>query len=199
MLILVRHGETPWNYEKRIVGHTEIGLNETGHRQAASIAEALREEKISAIYCSPLMRARETAAYITSDRALKTKYVDELKEFDAGELNGLTLEDVRQRYGDFFDMWMEGEPDMKMPGGESKNDLKHRVLPAMERIIDKHQTETVVVVSHTMIILTVLNYALGMNPVDFRRLRLTVGSITVLNYTGDVATLSKFNDTCHWR
>lgn len=199
MLIMVRHGETPWNYDKRIVGHTEIGLNETGHRQAAGIAETLREEKISAIYSSPLMRARETAGYINNIHKLDIGYVDELKEFDAGDLNGLTLEEVKQRYGDFFDMWMEGEPDMKMPGGESKNDLKNRVLPAMRRIIDKHQTETVVVVSHTMIILTILNDALGMNPVDFRRLRLTVGSITVLNYTGNVATLSKFNDTCHWR
>ena len=198
-LILVRHGETRWNKERRIVGHTEIELNGVGRRQALQLARVLSGETVSAIYCSPLRRARQTAEEIARMHHLEVIIEDNLKEFDAGDMNGMTILEVSERYGDFFDRWMEGTPGLRMPGGESISDLKHRAWPTVERIIQNHYDETVIVVSHTITILTIINSALGMSLANFRRLRLEVGSLSILEFGKRGVSLLRFNDTCHWK
>jgi broad specificity phosphatase PhoE len=198
-LILVRHGETQWNKEKRIVGHTEIELNEVGRSQVMQLARVLSGETVSAIYSSPLRRARQTAEEIARVHHLDIRVEDALKEFDAGDMNGMTILEVSERYGDFFDRWMEGTPGLRMPGGESISDLKQRAWPTVERIVQNHRDEAVIVVSHTITILTIVNSALGMSLENFRRLRLEVGSISVLEFGKRGASLLRFNDTCHWK
>ena len=198
-LILIRHGETKWNQERRIVGHTQIGLNETGRRQAERLAWELREQGVSAIYSSPLRRAYQTAEAIARYHGLDVVVEDALKEFDAGDMNGLKIDEVYRDHGDFFNRWMEGEPDLKMPGGESVNELKRRAWPLIERILRKHRGETVIAVSHTITILTIINQALGMTLSNFRKLRLNIGSISILDFNDNGVSLLRFNDTCHWR
>jgi broad specificity phosphatase PhoE len=101
-IMLVRHGETQWNLENRIVGHTEIGLDPTGQRQVELLARALGEEKVDAIYSSPLRRAVETANVIAKEHGLDVVTDDALKEVDAGELDGVAIEEVVRRYGNFW-------------------------------------------------------------------------------------------------
>jgi broad specificity phosphatase PhoE len=197
-LILVRHGETKWNLERRIVGHTEIELNETGRRQAKQLALVLNDQIISAIYSSPLRRARQTADVIAHGRSLDVIVEDALKEFDAGDMNGLTIDDVNKNYENFFERWIDGDPDLRMPRGESVGELKDRAWPVVERIVVNHSDESVVVVSHTVTILTVINSALGMALADFRKMRVSVGSISVLEFGEYGVSLIRFNDTCHW-
>jgi len=134
-LILVRHGETRWNRENRVVGHTEIALNNNGRKQVARLTRALKDEKVSAIYSSPLRRARETAAAIARGHGLEVVTDDALKEVDAGELEGLTFEEVMERYSDFLQEWMKDNPSLRMPGGESMTELQQRTWPAAERIV----------------------------------------------------------------
>jgi len=90
-LILVRHGETRWNRENRVVGHTGIALDSNGRRQVELLARKLENDSVSAIYSSPLIRARETAAAIARIHRLRVIKDDALKEIDAGELEGLTF------------------------------------------------------------------------------------------------------------
>jgi len=106
-LILVRHGETKWNHENRVVGHTGMALNNNGRKQAGRLAQALKDEEVSCIYSSPLRRARETAAAIARAQGLHVVNVDALKEVDAGELEGLTFDEVVERYGDFLQEWIK--------------------------------------------------------------------------------------------
>lgn len=197
-LVLVRHGETRWNAERRIVGHTEIELNEIGREQAKRLAQAFNKDNVSAVYSSPLRRARQTAEEIARVHNLPVKYVDALKEFDAGEADGLTISEFIRSYGDFFERWTQGEPGLKMPGGESISDLQMRAWPVVERVIEDHPDQDVIVVSHTLTILTIIATALGMDFTDFRRLRLDLASISVLNFGPRVNTLVHFNQTCHW-
>jgi len=117
-LILVRHGETRWNRENRVVGHTGIALDSNGRRQVELLARKLENDSVSAIYSSPLRRARETAAAIARIHRLRVMKDDALKEIDAGELEGLTFDEVMESYGDFFKDWMKGNPSLRMPGGE---------------------------------------------------------------------------------
>jgi broad specificity phosphatase PhoE len=197
-LILVRHGETEWNRQSRIIGHTEIALNETGRKQAALLAHALRNEKVSAIYASPLQRTRETAAEISSVLGVKVEFDDALKEIAAGDIDGLTFEEVAERYGDFFKQWMKGDPSLCLPGGESFTDLRNRAWPAVQRIVGKHPDGDVILVSHTLAIMSIVASALDMNVADFRRIRLNVASISILEFKDRNVSLLLFNDTCHW-
>lgn len=196
-LILVRHGETRWNHENRILGHTGIALNKTGREQAARLAVALKDEKVSAIYSSPLRRARQTAEEIARHHGLEVVTDEALKEIDAGELDGLTFEELTERYGDFFKEWMLDDPSLRMPGGESKTELQQRTWPAVERIVREHPDGVVILVSHSLAIVSIISRALGMSLSNFRRLRLSVGSISILNFGERSASLVLFNDTCH--
>jgi len=196
-LILVRHGETRWNHENRVVGHTQIGLNINGRQQAARLTGALKDERVSAIYSSTLRRARETAAAIARGHGLGVVTDDALKEVDAGELEGLTFEEVMKRYDDFLQEWMKDNPSLRMPGGESMIELQQRAWPAVERIVGEHPDGVVILVSHSLAILSIISGALGMRPSNFRRLRMSLASISVLNFGERGASLVLFNDTCH--
>ena len=197
-LILVRHGETEWNRQSRIIGHTEIALNETGRRQAVLLAQALRDEKVSAIYASPLQRTRETAAEISRVLGVKVEFDDALKEIAAGDIDGLTFEEVAELHGDFFKHWMRGDPALRLPGGESFTDLRDRTWPAVQRIVGAHCDGDVIIVSHTLAIMSIIASALDMKIADFRRIRLNVASISILEFKDGKSSLLLFNDTCHW-
>ena len=196
-LILVRHGETKWNHENRVVGHTGMALNNNGRKQAGLLAQALKDEEVSCIYSSPLKRARETATAIARAQGLHVVTVDALKEVDAGELEGLTFDEVVERYGDFLQEWIKDTPSYNIPGGESITELRERTWPAVQRIVIEHPDEVVIAVSHSLAILSIISRALGMNISDFRRLRLSVASISVLDFGEHVTSLVLFNDTCH--
>ena len=197
-LIIVRHGETEWNRQNRIVGHTEIALNETGRKQAALLAQALRNEKPSAIYASSLQHTRETASEISLVLGVQVKFDDALKEIAAGDIDGLTFEEVAERHGDFFQRWMRGDPSLRLPGGESFMDLRNRTWPAVQRIVGEHVDGDVIIVSHTLAIMSIVASALDMKITDFRRIRLNIASISILEFKDGNASLLLFNDTCHW-
>lgn len=196
-LILARHGETMWNRENRILGHTEIELTETGRKQAERLALALKDEKVTAIYTSPLRRARETADEIARFHQLEVLPDDALKELDAGELDGLTFDEVMERYGQFLQEWLRDTTSLKMPGGESVAELQERAWNAVERIVGDHPDGVVVLVSHSFAIMSIIARALGMSLANFRRLRLGVASISILNFGKRGTSLVLFSDTCH--
>ncbi len=198
-LILVRHGETEWNRQSRIIGHTEIALNETGRRQAELLAQALRNEKVSAIYASPLQRTHETAAEISRVLGVEVMFDDDLKEIAAGEIDGMTFEEVAERHSDFFKHWMMGDPALRLPGGESFTDLRNRTWPALQRIVSEHNNGDVIVVSHTLAIMSIVASALDMKIADFRRIRLNIASISILEFKDRNVSLLLFNDICHWK
>ncbi|KPJ53505.1 MAG: hypothetical protein AMJ37_01350 [Dehalococcoidia bacterium DG_18] len=196
-LILVRHGETSWNQENRVLGHTEIELNEKGRKQAERLALALKDETLAAIYSSPLRRARETAEEIARFHGLEVVTDDGLKEVDAGELDGLTFQEMMERYGDFLKEWVKDEPSLRMPGGESIAELQQRTWPAVERMVRDHPDGIVILVSHAFAILSIICKAIGLSLSHFRRLRLSTASISILNFGGRGTSLVLFNDTCH--
>jgi len=196
-LILARHGETMWNRENRILGHTEIELTEKGRKQAERLALALKDEKVTAIYSSPLRRARETADEIARFHQQEVVPDDGLKELDAGELDGLTFDQVMERYGKFLEEWLKDIPSLKMPGGESVAELDERTWATVERIVNEHPEGVAVLVSHSFVIMSIISRALGMSISNFRRLRLGVASISILNFGKRGISLLQFNDTCH--
>ena len=196
-LILVRHGETQWNRENRVLGYADIALNEEGRRQAQRVALALKGERVDAIYSSPLQRAMETAAEIARFHQVEVGADDAFKEMDAGELDGLTYEEMREQYGDFLREWLKDAPSLKMPGGESLSELQERAWQGLERIIASHPDGAVILVSHNFTILCIICRALGIPLTQFRRLRLNTASISSLNFGERGISLLLLNDICH--
>ncbi|MEK7848661.1 MAG: histidine phosphatase family protein [Chloroflexota bacterium] len=199
-LILVRHGQTQWNLERRVQGGgSDVELNELGRHQAHTAGLALKDEKIDAIYSSPLRRARDTAREIARHHRRRVRVEPGFIEMDAGDLDGLAFERLPQVHPAFWKEWREGNGSIAWPGGESLEQMMERTWAAVERLRARHPKGTVVVAAHTFVVLCLMLKALDMPPGLFRRLRLEVGSITVLDLDGDRARLVKFNDTCHWK
>jgi len=200
-LILVRHGETDWNKQHRIQGLGDLGLNKSGEKQAEALACALGHENLSAIYASPLKRAQETAQAIARFHELEVVTFDGLKELDTGDLDGLTLEEMKSRYGGFIGEWLADATEVRLPGGGSLTELQDQVWSVIEEIIDKHLEEdesgAVVVVSHFFASLCIICRALGINLSDYRRLKVDVAAISTLEFNGKKTVLTCLNDTCH--
>jgi broad specificity phosphatase PhoE len=163
-LVLVRHGETDWNRERRFQGHADTSLNDAGRRQAGDLAAVLRSEPLSAVYTSPLRRARETATIVAAELGLDAHELEELREIDVGDWQGLTIDDVRARYHEQLDVaWRSG-----WPNGETHDELSARVLPALLDLDRRHPEEHVLGVTHAGPIRAALAAAAGLSREESR-------------------------------
>lgn len=195
-VILVRHGETEWNKLKQIQGgSSDTKLNKNGKRQAESVALKLATEKIQAIYSSPLQRALNTARTIARHHQLKVTIEPSLREIDAGELEGVAVDEIGSR----LDQILTGEGDsfFRMPGGESLAEVQQRTWPTIQRLVSQHPDGVVVVVSHYFAILTIICSVLNLPLSQIGRLRLTPGSISAITFEEQRQRLILFNDSCH--
>jgi len=197
-LILVRHGETDTNKARLALGQADVELNEHGRWQAQRLAISLKNEPIGAIYSSPLKRALATAEPIASSHGLQVQVDEGLIEMDIGEMEGLTFQQVGERYPHFLQAWLGDQAAHEaMPGGERLLDVQERAWQAIERIRERQEHGTVAVVTHNFVILTLLCRVLGLELADFRRLRLSVAAKSVLEMGRDRIIVVGFNDTCH--
>lgn len=139
-LVLVRHGETDWNLHRRVQGHSDPPLNDTGRAQARALAEALAGEQIDAIYSSDLRRAHETARIVAERRGLEVTAVRGLRERNFGSWEGLTDGEVLERFPSAaYGPWGDGE---------TREEMCARVTEALRAIAEAHPGGTVLVVTH---------------------------------------------------
>lgn len=196
-LILIRHGQTDWNKEYRVQGQSNLPLNESGIVQAEAIAQALKDEKVEAIYSSPLSRAFGTAQAVSELHQVEITTITELQEMDVGETDGLYYPDLKTKYPDFFRLWTVDAPQARFPGGETLPELQERCWGAIQNIITKNHKDTIVVASHFFALLTILCKVLGLRLSDFRKLNISVASISKVEFNGNNTKLVSFNETCH--
>jgi broad specificity phosphatase PhoE len=199
-LYLIRHGETHWNKEERVQGKSDIALTDLGRQQAACLAEVLSHENIAAVYSSPMIRAVETASTIARPHGLEVRQECALLELDEGELDGLTYQEMRERYRDFLIEWRDRAANLPLPGGgESLQQCQERAWGFVRALRERHPDEAVVAVSHNFTILCIICRAIRLDLSDFRRLRQDVAAMSVLDFGEWGPALVAFNDTCHWR
>ena len=139
-ILLVRHGETDWNLDRRLQGHADRSLNETGREQARGLVAELADEPLDAVYSSDLSRAAETARIVADARGLDVTVLPSLRERHFGTWEGLTDEEIHERFPE--------AADGVLGDGESRDELDRRILGALERIAEEHPNDTVLVVSH---------------------------------------------------
>ena len=150
-ILLIRHGETAWNAAEIFRGRISIGLNEDGLKQAEKLAEYLRQKKISAVFCSPLKRALETAEPLARLHELSARPVEGLTDLDFGKWEGHPIEIVKTQYKEIYELWRE-RPDLaKIPDGESPQAARQRSLNALNKITADFKQGTIVIVTHRVI------------------------------------------------
>lgn len=147
-VVLIRHGQTPWNRERRIQGHTDIALSKLGRAQARRLAEALAEESLDAVYSSDLQRARETAAALAQVRGLPLQLDADLRERAFGRFEGLSWDEISARYPDDAARWRRREPEFAVGGGESLQQFSARCVTAALRAARAHPGGSIAVVAH---------------------------------------------------
>ena len=145
-LLLVRHGETDWNRDRRFQGHADPPLNETGREQAHALAAELTSEGIELVYTSDLARAVETAEIVAARLGADVRSMRDLREIDVGEWQGLTWQEIEERYPDGARSWRARGYGWET--GETYEELGDRVVAALRRIASDHPEERVLVVGH---------------------------------------------------
>ena len=148
-LLLARHGETDWNRELRIQGSSDIELNELGRRQAQSLAQELTDVDLDAIYASDLSRARATAEAVAATHGLEVTLDSRLRERSFGSWEGLTRDDLNAM------------PPGSHHDGETDEEVRERMLAAVQEIAAAHPGEEVLIVSHGGALNTLWHHALG--------------------------------------
>jgi probable phosphoglycerate mutase len=181
-IILARHGETEWNRLGIFQGRSDIPLNQQGRAEARSLAQALRKEPICAIYSSPLVRARETAQIIQQFHPSLTLAEEPgFMEMDLGDFDGMKASDWAQKFPEFREIWQDKPASLKMPGGESLQDVQNRAVDTINRIAKRHlPKETLLVCSHNFVIISLRCFAMKISLDDFRKVKQDTGSFHVL-------------------
>jgi len=195
-IILARHGETEWNVAEIFRGRTDVELNETGIRQAKLLAEYLSKVKIDAIYSSPLKRALETAEIIASYHKLDVDIAPDLTDFNFGKWQGLSHQEVKGKYKKLYTEWINHPDRVKMPAGESLEDVRKRATRVVARVIARY-AETVVLVSHRVVNKVLICALLGLDNSHFWNIKLDTCGITIFTYVDKQFTLTKHNDTSY--
>jgi broad specificity phosphatase PhoE len=198
-IFLVRHGETDFNLTHRFQGRIDIPLNKEGKNQAHALALALKDEPLTAIYSSPLIRAMETARSIKAFHPSSLLFEEEgLTEMDLGEFDGMQAADWGSQHQDFFKTWRTTPSRLKMPGGESLLEVQIRAIDTLERITKPYPLgSTLLLCSHNFVNRTIICHALGL-PLDrFRDFQQDATALNVLYKREGRLLAEVVNDVSH--
>ena len=147
-VLVVRHGETDWNVATRIQGQLDIELNATGRWQARKLADALAGEGLAAIYSSDLARAWQTAEAVAARQEQPPVADAGLRERGFGDFQGLTFDEIAERWPEPSRRWRRREVDFAPGGGESLRDFYARSVGCAGRIAARHPGTTICLVTH---------------------------------------------------
>jgi len=201
-IILIRHGETAWNAERRLQGHLDIPLNAEGERQARLLAGALAAEPLDLIVSSDLQRARQTAQAVATLRGMPLQIEPGLRERCYGGFEGLLYSEIEQRFPAEFAAWQVRDVDAILPNGKNCGEtfrrFYERATGAILGLAQAHPGRSIAMVAHGGVLECAYRMALGLpleTPRDFKvfnasinRFRLEEGRLA-LDSWGEVGHL----------
>ena len=198
--ILVRHGESVWNSQRRIDGTLDPELSPRGRRQTDLLVGHLRahlSEAVAAIYASPLRRAAQTAEQIAATYKLPVIHEPDLREISLGKWEGMTVAEIQAATPGRYEQWLEDPLTFPAPGGEDLRAFERRVVGALHRMQAAHPGADLIVVSHGGAIKTLLCFALGLDVRSLFRLKQDNTAVNQIELDGRVRRVLLLNDTCH--
>jgi broad specificity phosphatase PhoE len=200
VLYLLRHGATEANLARppRLQGRRHNPpLAHLGVRQAEATRDFLAVRPMDHCYCSPLLRAVQTAAIVAAPHGLSPEPVEELTECDVGRWEGLDWQTIRSLDAEGYRRFMDNPAEYGYPGGESFADTYARAAAALERLLQAHQGESILVVSHHVVNRTYLAGLLGLTPDHAHQVSLDNCGISVVVREAEQTTVSTLNAAFH--
>ena len=200
VLYLLRHGATDANLARPALlqgRKHNPPLAPLGRRQAELTRDFLAVRPIEFCYCSPLLRARQTAAIVAAPHGLDPQPVEALTECDVGRWEGLDWGAIRAEEPDNYQRFMKDPAAFGYPGGESLGDVHRRAAPVLERLMQAHAGRSLLVVAHNVVNRTFLAVLLGLTPGQARRVSLDNCGISVVVRDGDKTTVNTLNAAFH--
>ena len=195
-LLLVRHGRSEMNAERRVQGWLDSPLDDMGRAQARALVKRLRTEAPALLYTSPLRRAQETAEIIAAALGIGVMGDERLKERGVGDLAGLTGAEIEARFPGFLESWRSTRM-VAPPGGEAPRRFGERVAAAFEQIVARHPDSVVGVVTHGGVLAVYLGYLLGIETGRWAPFSFGNGSLSVVDIDGAGVRIRVVNERCH--
>ncbi len=197
-IYLVRHGQTVWNEEGKLCGSSDVPLSDEGLLQAQKLAARMKGVNLSAVYSSPLLRARQTAEAIASHHNLEVQIERDLSEIDYGDWEGLKVADAMEKFPELERLRREDPMKFVAPNGEPMKNFAERVIAAIQKITSKHPSETICVVAHQTVNRFILCWVMQMDFRLWRQLRQDPTCVNLLQVREDgLWRVCLVNDTCH--
>ena len=162
-IILIRHGETEWNSQQRMQGHSNSDLSSVGQAQIQALGQWMKNVPFDLIYSSDSLRAKQTAEAITQFSGHELQFDQRLREKNLGVFEGLTSEEARERHPEVFRLFKTAGSKYVIDEGESTQQLQDRALEIVDEIRIKHPEERVLLVTHGGFIRVVMKHSLGLS------------------------------------
>lgn len=191
-VILIRHGETDWSYQKRYCGFTDIDLNEKGRQQARRLLKRLSKEKIHKVYSSDMKRTLQFAEIVFKD--LPAEEMLDLREMNFGIFEGLTYKDIMEKYPKVYREWLGNPLDIIVPRGESLKTLARRVRKALKRILSQNSDKKVAVFTHGGPIRVILCDILELDLKEVWKIEQGLASISIIEFVEGRGKVHLLND-----
>lgn len=198
-IILVRHGQTPWNKDKIFRGSRDIPLNGQGREEARLAGEWLKGETLHAAYCSALSRARDTGEAIARHHSLQVQDLPGLTDLCYGDWEGGPLPEVKVKYAELYRQWETAPQTVRFPQGETLDEVKIRALAAVIEVVQRHPGQTVLLAAHRAVNKVIICALIGLDNSNFWRIGQDTTAVNRFDWTGGAWQIMALNDTCHLR
>jgi len=193
-IIFLRHGQAKNNTERILAGRTEgVPLTETGIKQSEHTAKLLEHMNISAIYSSPIERAKHTAEIAGKHNSLDITIDDRLNELDMGKFTGMPYDEIFNSHGNVFMKFYNGELEIAHNGVETFFDVKKRILGIVDYVIEKHPDENVLLVTHMDPIKAMLSTIVDLSPTNLFELIIANASLNIFREKDSKFSLAGLN------
>ena len=193
-IIFLRHGQAKNNTDRVLAGRTPgVPLTDIGIKQAEQTGKLLEDMNISAIYSSPIQRAKHTAEIVGEHNSIDVTIDDRLIELDMGKFTGVPYDEIFTNHGNVFMKFYNGELEIAHNGVETFADVKKRVLGIVDHVIEKHPDENVVLVTHMDPIKAMLSTIVDLSPTNLFELIIANASLNIFREKDHKFSLSGIN------
>jgi len=183
-LYLIRHGATGANLENRFAGRSQEPLHPSGIKQIQEVGTELESCNITRIICGPLSRTRQTAEILQNTLNIPVTVSDGLTEINIPHWDGLTKQEIREKFGDEYPTWLNSPEFFALPGCETLAEVQERSRQALKGIVTAEPAGNLLIVSHLIVIRCVVLYFKDMALQDFRTVKIDNGSVVRLTGNG---------------
>lgn len=182
---LMRHGEVANGGEKRYNGHIDVDITARGVDQMHRLAGLLEGKPVRAVYSSDLIRSVKGAIIVAERLGISPVAVRSLRERSVGAWEGMTAEEIRQRFPGEYTAWRADLLNYRPPSGECLQDVRDRILPEYRRIVSSHPGEEIALLLHGGVNRVILAEALGLPPLNLFRIDQSFGALNIIEHYED--------------